>query len=62
MPSLVALFVVIPSLLSIPISYSISSPYIAFPLAITAYGACLILFTLAYRLSPFHPLAKYPGP
>jgi hypothetical protein len=22
----------------------------------------LIFFTLAYRLSPFHPLAKYPGP
>ena len=22
----------------------------------------MLFFTLAYRLSPFHPLAKYPGP
>ena len=26
------------------------------------YTATLILITLAYRLSPWHPLASYPGP
>ncbi|KAH8980271.1 high nitrogen upregulated cytochrome P450 monooxygenase 2 [Lactarius akahatsu] len=26
------------------------------------YGTFLVLFTLAYKLSPLHPLAKYPGP
>ena len=26
------------------------------------YGGAVISFTLIYRLSPFHPLAKYPGP
>ncbi|KAI0093115.1 cytochrome P450 [Irpex rosettiformis] len=27
-----------------------------------AYWALLVLFTTAYRLSPFHPLAQFPGP
>lgn len=33
-------------------------------LAITtiAYYFLLALFTVLYRLSPFHPLAKFPGP
>ena len=59
----VTLLIVIPALLSAPISYSVrSSSYIAFPLAFAAYWSCLIFVTLTYRLSPFHPLAKYPGP
>jgi len=61
-PSRVLLLLVIPALLSLPISYAGRPPYAAVPLAFTAYGGALILFTLAYRLSPFHPLAKYPGP
>ena len=61
-PSRVLLLLVIPALLSLPISYAGRPPYAAVPLAFTAYGGTLILFTLAYRLSPFHPLAKYPGP
>ncbi|CAL1708185.1 unnamed protein product [Somion occarium] len=28
----------------------------------TIYWGVILLFTTAYRLSPFHPLAKYPGP
>jgi hypothetical protein len=60
--SRVALLVVIPVLLSTPISYSVQSPYTAIPLAFAAYWSCLVGFTLAYRLSLFHPLAKYPGP
>lgn len=27
-----------------------------------AYWSFIISFVVAYRLSPFHPLAKYPGP
>jgi len=53
---------VIPALLSGPISYTVQSPYIAVLLAFAAYWSGLAFFTLAYRLSPFHPLAKYPGP
>jgi hypothetical protein len=60
--SRVALLIVIPALLSTPISYSVRSPYVAFPLAFASYWSCLVFFTIAYRLSPFHPLAKYPGP
>lgn len=28
----------------------------------TGYWALLSLFTILYRVSPFHPLAQYPGP
>ena len=31
-------------------------------LTFVAYGSAVTSFTLMYRLSPFHPLAKYPGP
>ncbi|KAI9462028.1 high nitrogen upregulated cytochrome P450 monooxygenase 2 [Russula earlei] len=61
--SRVALLVVIPALLSFPISYTHAvSWYAALPLAFIAYGGSLGAFILAYRLSPFHPLAKFPGP
>ena len=60
--SSVSLLLVIPSLLSRLISYTGRSPYTAVPLAFTTYGGALMFFTLVYRLSPFHPLAKYPGP
>ena len=56
------LLIVIPALLSAPISYSVRSPYTAVSLACALYWSGLVSFTLAYRLSPFHPLAKYPGP
>jgi len=58
----VALLIVTPALLSLPVSYTGRSPYTAVPLALTAYIGALLFFTLTYRLSPFHPLAKYPGP
>ena len=32
-------------------------PYISF-----TYLATLVISTVVYRLSPFHPLARYPGP
>jgi hypothetical protein len=60
--SLATLLIVIPAFLSGPISYTVRSPYVALPLAFAAYWSSLLYFTLAYRLSSFHPLAKYPGP
>jgi len=57
-----ALLLVIPVLLSKLISYTGRSLYNAVPLAFAAYTVALVLFTLAYRLSPSHALAKYPGP
>ena len=61
-PPRIALLIVIPTLLSLPISYTGRSLHVAVPLAFITYIGALISFTLAYRLSPFHPLAKYPGP
>src|SRR6267154_994520 len=60
--SRVILLIVIPALLSGPISSTVQSPYAALPLAFAAYWSGLVYFTLTYRLSSFHPLAKYPGP
>lgn len=59
---LIALLFVVPALLSVPISYHVPWPSAAVPLAFLAYGTAVTSFTLIYRLSPFHPLAKYPGP
>jgi hypothetical protein len=61
--SRVTLLVVIPALLSLPVSHSAPWPYYtALPLTLIAHGGGLVFFTVAHRLSPFHPLAKYPGP
>jgi hypothetical protein len=60
--SRVALLLVTPALLSLPVSYTGRSLYAAVPLAFTAYASALLFFTLTYRISPFHPLAKIPGP
>ena len=56
------LLIVIPAILSTLISNLVRSPYIALLIAFVAYWSGLVYFTLAYRLSQFHPLAKYPGP
>jgi hypothetical protein len=61
-PSRTTLLIVTPAFLSRPISYTVRSPVAALLFAFAAYWLGLAFFTLAYRLSPFHPLAKYPGP
>ena len=60
-PLIVLLFIV-PSLLYVPISYHVPWPAAAVLLAFLTYGSAVTFFTLMYRLSPFHPLAKFPGP
>jgi hypothetical protein len=62
MLSQISLIFVVPTLLSFPVAYTGRQLYDAVPFTFTAYLGALIFFTLAYRLSPFHPLAKYPGP
>ncbi|KAH9001150.1 high nitrogen upregulated cytochrome P450 monooxygenase 2 [Lactarius akahatsu] len=59
---LVILLFVVPALLSVPISYHAPWPPAAILLAFVAYGSAVASFALMYRLSPFHPLAKFPGP
>jgi hypothetical protein len=59
---LTALLFFVPALLSVPISYHVPWPSAAVLLAFVAYGSAVTSFALIYRLSPFHPLAKYPGP
>ncbi|KAF8258328.1 cytochrome P450 [Lactarius quietus] len=60
--SLLILLIIVPTLLSIPISYHVGYPLASIPLAFASYVAFLVFFTVSYRLSPFHPLANYPGP
>ncbi|KAK7464844.1 hypothetical protein VKT23_006049 [Stygiomarasmius scandens] len=38
------------------------SPYMAVPLAYVLFYTSLGVSVITYRLSPFHPLANYPGP
>ncbi|KAH9059080.1 high nitrogen upregulated cytochrome P450 monooxygenase 2 [Lactarius vividus] len=59
---LVSLLFVVPVLLSVPISYHVPCPSDAILLAFVAYGSAVTSFALMYRLSPFHPLARCPGP
>ncbi|TCD68033.1 hypothetical protein EIP91_011644 [Steccherinum ochraceum] len=55
------LLVLVPLCLSLPFqnSYGVSS---SIGLSFTIYHATLLASIAVYRLSPFHPLARYPGP
>ncbi|KAI0265867.1 high nitrogen upregulated cytochrome P450 monooxygenase 2 [Gloeopeniophorella convolvens] len=59
---IVTLLGLIPALLSLPVSFHVNSSLIAVLVTFAAYNSLLVTFTLARRLSPLHPLAKYPGP
>jgi hypothetical protein len=56
------LLVVIPIALA-PLLRSFTSSFvIAISLSIFFHNALILMFAVIYRLSPYHPLAKYPGP
>jgi cytochrome P450 len=59
---LTILLVVIPVTLAPLIRPLMSSFFLAISLGLFCHNALILLCTVAYRLSPFHPLAKYPGP
>lgn len=54
-------FVGIPTALSILFTEHIS-PLAAVPTAFALYYATFLASVVLYQLSPFHPLARYPGP
>jgi peptidoglycan biosynthesis protein MviN/MurJ (putative lipid II flippase) len=60
--SFTCLLVVVPIVLTpvlIPHNHNVP---LAVAMTFSTYLSTLVAATLAYRLSPFHPLAKYPGP
>lgn len=61
-PALSVLLGVVPTALAVILRREFSSPLIAVLTVSSAYYSLLVAFTIAYRLSPLHPLAKYPGP
>ncbi|KAI0042241.1 high nitrogen upregulated cytochrome P450 monooxygenase 2 [Auriscalpium vulgare] len=56
------LLVGLPAFLAIPLSSTLSSTTLGIFLAFASLNALILLYTVAYRLSPLHPLAKFPGP
>ncbi|KAI0265982.1 high nitrogen upregulated cytochrome P450 monooxygenase 2 [Gloeopeniophorella convolvens] len=59
---LIPLLLLVPGGLSYPFSYALSSILKGTVTAFLSYYALIIFYTVAYRLSPWHPLAKHPGP
>ena len=56
------LLIVVPGTMSVTLALTSSSPAFKLISVFLSYHALLLLFIAAYRLSPFHPLARYPGP
>lgn len=56
------LLLLVPLCISYAITSQLSSLLGATAYACTAYWAAISLLVVAYRLSPLHPLAKFPGP
>ncbi|KAH8091068.1 cytochrome P450 [Cristinia sonorae] len=61
MPILIFFLVVIPSALSL-LLWSHFSLLLAVGTAFSLYHSIILISVTLYRLSPFHPLARYPGP
>ena len=61
-PSALFFLFLIPGLVARQSLSHFSHALVAAVAVYSAYWALIILYTIAYRLSPFHPLARYPGP
>ncbi|KAI0265869.1 high nitrogen upregulated cytochrome P450 monooxygenase 2 [Gloeopeniophorella convolvens] len=59
---LIPLLLLVPGCLSYPFSHALSSTFRGTATAFVSYYGLIILYTIVYRLSPWHPLAKHPGP
>ena len=58
----VALLIVVPAVLTRTLLSSFPSAIRVVACTYLLYYSTILVSVLAYRLSPFHPLAKYPGP
>ena len=56
------LLIVIPSILVPVLHLHIPSLPLAITTTFSLYYSLILFYVATYRLSPFHPLAKYPGP
>ena len=61
-PTVATLLLGVPAVLTTLIRDQFTSLLVAGLTTCTAYWSLILSFTVAYRLSPLHPLAKYPGP
>ncbi|GBE87050.1 Cytochrome P450 67 [Sparassis crispa] len=52
----------IPPTLALPLLLQLLAPLQAVFISFSVYYATIVLSVVLYRLSPFHPLAQYPGP
>ncbi|KAI0301724.1 high nitrogen upregulated cytochrome P450 monooxygenase 2 [Multifurca ochricompacta] len=60
--TLFTLLLIPPAFLTISIASLFSSNIVAFISSLVIYNSLVLTYTAAYRLSPWHPLANYPGP
>lgn len=59
---LAVLLLGIPAILSTQLVRHFNSVPLAFCISITTYILTLVSSIIIYRISPWHPLARYPGP
>ncbi|KDQ55995.1 hypothetical protein JAAARDRAFT_79518 [Jaapia argillacea MUCL 33604] len=65
LPSVIFLLGLVPGVFSIPLHQAFSGTIGLFLVPLVSwvsYVALLLFWTASYRLSPFHPLSRFPGP
>lgn len=59
---LILLLVIVPAVPSVLLLTHFTKLWLSAAVAYTTYYTVLFLSIIVYRISPFHPLASYPGP